>query len=112
MKFEKLEAGMVVYDVHRHKLGNTTMSTIGVWRVCIVSVDRETRRVQASWNNNPPKTFYPRDVAKWREKEPMLIRGALGSVRLATREELKAASAVSAPPNEKAKAGAPMMTYR
>ena len=99
MKLEKLEAGMEVYDCHRHKLGNTTMSTVGVWRVRIVSVDRETQRVQASWNGNAPKTFYPRDVAKWREKEPMLIRGACGSARLATREELKAARAVLSPPN-------------
>lgn len=102
MKFEKLEAGMVVYDVHRHKLGNTTMSTVGVWRVCIVSVDREERRVQASWNSNPPKTFYPCEVEKWREKEPMLIRGAFGSARLATREELKAARAELVTPNVRA----------
>ena len=93
MKFEKLTPGMVVYDVHRHRLGNTTISTVGVWKVRIVSVEPETRRVVASWNGNPAKTFYFGDVTKWREKEPMLIRGALGNARLANRDELKAARA-------------------
>ena len=95
MKFEKLQPGMTVYDVHRHKLGNTTMSTVGVWRVRIVSVDHDAKRVTASWNGNPAKTFFYGDVEKWREKEPMLIRGAFGSARLATREEQKAARAAA-----------------
>lgn len=93
MKFEKLKPGMVVYDVHRHKLGNTTMSTVGVWKIRIVSVDHEAKRVTASWNGNAAKTFYYWEVEKWREKEPLLIRGAFGSARLATREEQKAARA-------------------
>ena len=93
MKFEKLKPDMVVYDVHRHKLGNTTMSTVGVWKVRIVSVDNESKRVTASWNGNPAKTFFYGDVMKWREKEPMLILGAFGGARLATRDELKAARA-------------------
>ena len=91
MKFEKLTPGLVVYDVHRHKLGNTTMSTVGVWKVHIVSVDHEAKRVTASWNGNPAKTFFYGDAMKWREKKPLLIRGAFGRARLATREELKAA---------------------
>ena len=91
MKFEKLMPGMVVYDVHRHKLGNTTMSTVGVWKVRIVSVDHEAKRVTASWNGNSAKTFFYGEATKWREKAPLLIRGAFGSARLATREELKAA---------------------
>jgi hypothetical protein len=90
MKFEKLQPGMVVYDVHRHKMGNTTASTVGVWRVLIVSVD------SASWNGNPAKKFFYVDAEKWREKEPLLIRGAFGRARLATREELKAARAAGA----------------
>ena len=88
MKFEKLAPGMVVYDVHRHKLGNTTISTVGVWTVRIVSVDHNTKRVMASWNGNRAKMFFDGEVSKWREKEPLLIRGAFGSARLATRKEL------------------------
>ena len=93
MKFEKLKPGMVVYDVHRHKMGNTTMSTVGVWTVRIESVDHEAKRVVASWNGNRAKTFFYGDAMKWREKEPVLIRGVFGSARLATREELKARAA-------------------
>lgn len=91
MKFEKLKPGMVVYDVHRNKMGNTTMSSVGVWPVRIISVDAEKRRVEASWNGNKPQIFYVRETSKWREKEPMLIRSEFGSYRLATREEIKAA---------------------
>jgi hypothetical protein len=98
MKFENLKPGMLVYDVGRSKMGNTTLSTVGVWRVRIESVDVEARRVTASWNSNPPKTFYPREVAKWREKEPLLIRGSFGRARLATREEMKRARETAAMP--------------
>ena len=91
MKFEKLKPGMVVYDVHSYKMGNTTQSTVGVWEVRIVTVDIESRLITASWNGNPAKTFFYGDAMKWREKEPMLITGSFGRSRLATREELKAA---------------------
>lgn len=91
MKFEKLKPGMVVFDVGRHKMGNTTMSTVAVWQVRVISVDQEAQTVVASWNSNPARTYYSRSVAKWREKAPMLVRGASGRARLATREEQKAA---------------------
>lgn len=95
MRFEKLRPGMTVYDVHRRKMGNTTMSTVGLWRVLIVSVDHEAKRLTASWNGNPARTFYPKDVAKWREKEPPLISASFCGARLAMREELKAARALA-----------------
>ena len=95
MKFEKLQPGMTVYDVHRRRMGNTTRSTVGVWKIYVVSVDHETKRVTASWNGNPAKTFFYGSVMKWREKEPLLIRSVSGSARLATREELKDARAVA-----------------
>jgi len=95
MKFEKLAPEMVVYDLHRHKLGNTAMTTMGLWKVRIISVDHDTKRVTASWNGNAAKTFFYGDVMKWREKEPMLIRGAFGRARLATRKELKSAQAAA-----------------
>ena len=91
MKFEKLQPGMIVYDVRRHKMGNTTLSTVGVWTVRVLTVEAENRRVVASWNGNTPRIFYERDVRKWREKRPMLVKTMAGGQRLATREEQKAA---------------------
>ena len=89
MKIDKLKPGQIVYDVGRHKMGNTTLSTVAVWSVRIVSVAEDGRSVVASWNNNKPHTYYARDVAKWRLSEPVLIKSGWGH-RLATREELKA----------------------
>lgn len=93
MKFEKLQPGMTVYDVGRHKMGNTTMSTVAVWSVHVIEVDSERRRVTASWNSNRPRVYYERDVTKWRANKPMLVRTMMGASRLATREERKAAQA-------------------
>jgi hypothetical protein len=90
MKIESLKPGMTVYDVGRTKMGNTTISTVSVWRVHIVSVDLEKRTVEASWNGNTAKTFRERSWSKWRAKEPLLIRGRMGYARMATREEVAA----------------------
>jgi hypothetical protein len=38
IKFDKVKAGMTLLDVHRHKMGNTTMSEWGLWEVLIVEV--------------------------------------------------------------------------
>ena len=103
MKFEKLRPGMTVYDVHTYRVGNTSMRAVGVWEVRIVSVDAESRRFVASWNGNAAKVFFARDATKWREKEPLIIRGSFGAARLATREEIKAAkSAASIATNQDA----------
>lgn len=92
-KIEKLKAGDIVYDVGRTKMGNTTMRTVGVWHVYIKEVDLEARAVKASWNGNAPKTFYRRDIARWRVNKPVLIDDYGLGKRLATREELKALKA-------------------
>ena len=87
MKLEKLKPGMVVYDVHSHRFGNTMLRTVGVWEVRIVSVDAAARVVTASWNGNPPQIY--RRWACWRAKKPVLITTMMGGHRLATRAELK-----------------------
>lgn len=66
---------------------------MSVWPVRVLEVDAERRRVVASWNTNAPRTFYEREVAKWREKAPILVGTMMGGKRLATREEQKAARA-------------------
>lgn len=93
MKFEKIKPGMTLYDVGRHKMGNTTMSTVGVWHVLVISVDADTRSAMVSWNTNPPRRMYEHSIKKLREKRPMLVTSMTGRSRLATREEIKAASA-------------------
>lgn len=96
MKIENMKPGMTVYDVHRHKMGNTTMSTVGVWPVKIVSVDMENRAVTASWNWNAPRVYFEREATKWRERKPLLIKTAIGAHRLATRAEIAAKKALPA----------------
>lgn len=90
MKISSLKPGMVVYSVTRQKMGNTTISTVAVHHVTIESVDLEHRTVVASWNCNPPRKYREREIARWRAKKPVLMRGGFGRLRLATREEIKA----------------------
>lgn len=90
MKFEKIQPGMVLYDVHSYKMGNTTRSSVGVWEVRVISVDQETRTAMVNWNGNAPKKYREKQLSKLRDKKPVLIRGAFGNYRRATREEIKA----------------------
>ena len=87
MKIDKLKPGMIVYDVHSHRMGNTTMRTLGVWRIRIEQLDLEKRTVYASWNNNPARWFHSNIWSKWKLKEPVLIRGGI-TTRRPTHEEL------------------------
>lgn len=88
MKIEKLQPGMTVYDVGRNKMGNTTLSTVRVWRVHIVSVDVEARKVVASWNSNQSKIYTEQTWSKWRAKRPQLVTMPLGNRRIARRGEV------------------------
>ena len=86
MKIEKLVQGLTVYDVGRQKMGNTSMTTVCVWRVFIHSVDLEKRIVKASWNNNQVQEYHESTWSKWRLKEPRLVKTGVGH-RLARRGE-------------------------
>ena len=76
IKFDKIEPGMTLLDVHREKMGNTTMSEWGAWKVKIISVDREQRAAVVSWNGNKPETYYARQLERlFREdKKPKGLR--------------------------------------
>ena len=64
IKFEKIEPGMVLLDIHREKMGNTTMSEWGLWKVLVVSVDRAKRTALVSWNHNPQQTWDARRLER------------------------------------------------
>jgi len=70
IKFEKLEAGMTLYDVRRTKMGNTSMSRTSVFRVKVIRVDAEKHQVMASWNGNPAKLYYRDEIRKLRKSPP------------------------------------------
>ena len=64
IKFEKIAPGMVLYDRHRYKAGNTRLTRMGEWSVRIISVDPDTRSAIVSWNGNPAKKMRERDLVK------------------------------------------------
>lgn len=64
IKFDKIEPGMMLLDIHRAKMGNTTMSEWGLWKVLVVSVDREKRTARVSWNHNPQQTWGARRLER------------------------------------------------
>lgn len=57
IKFEKIQPGMTLYDRHSHRMGNTTLRTIGEWRVKVLEVNAAEREALVSWNGNRPETW-------------------------------------------------------
>lgn len=55
--FSKLKPGMVLLDIHSHRMGNTMLRELGCWKVTVISVDRITRTAMCSWNSNPPSQY-------------------------------------------------------
>lgn len=90
MKLEKLEPGMVVWDVRKHNMGNTTVKTVSVYQVSIIEVNKEEGWFIYSWNGNNPRKGYEGQTAKFKKNKPVTIRSQMGYARLATREEIKA----------------------
>ena len=64
IKFEKIEPGMTLLDIHREKMGNTTMSEWGLWEVKVLAVDREKRSAVVSWNSNPARIWYAKQLER------------------------------------------------
>jgi len=88
MKIDKLKPGITVYDVHSHKMGNTSMRTMGCWSVRIIETYPDTGTVKASWNSNGAQIYRERTWSKWRLAKPLMIETGMRQ-RLATREEKK-----------------------
>lgn len=85
IKFEKIEPGMTLLDIHHEKMGNTTMSEWGLWKAVVVSVDREKRTALVSWNHNPQRTWdarrlerlYTKPTKAYLEQQARRSKGAL-----------------------------------
>jgi hypothetical protein len=95
MKFEKIKAGMVLYDRHKYQAGNTTMRVLGEWTVQIKSLDPATRTAMASWNGNPERRWNERSLAKLKDWSMYddcaeIVRGMIGPVSV--RKKKRAAS--------------------
>ncbi len=54
-KFETIQAGDTLWDSHKQRMGNTTMTQWGNWPVFVKEVDPVGRRALVSWNSNPPQ---------------------------------------------------------
>lgn len=64
IKFEKIQAGMKLYDRHTHRMGHTTLRTLGEWPVSVKEVDAVKRRAFVSWNGNAPGWWYERSLRR------------------------------------------------
>lgn len=53
--FHTIKPGDRLYDCHRTKMGNTTMSRMGCWDVRVIEVD--DRGALVSWNGNAPERW-------------------------------------------------------
>lgn len=77
IKFEKIEEGMTLYDVHSTRMGNTTIREQGLWRVRVIAVDTEKRKVLASWNGNKPRWYFEGQITKFRKNPPEWMRRSM-----------------------------------
>lgn len=90
MKFERIKPGMVLYDLHRERAGNTMMHRWGVWEVRVISVDVEGRTAEASWNGNRPQTYTEKELRELRVERPVMVGDNFLFKRPETRAEKKA----------------------
>lgn len=90
MKITNIKPGDTVYDLQRHKMGNTTISTLSCYEIKIYEVDHYNGWVVASWNNNSKKKYHTGSISRWKKNKPVMVHTRLGYSRLATKEEKKA----------------------
>lgn len=85
IRYEKIQPGMTLYDRHRYKMGNTTMSTLGEWKVKILELVPDKRAAKVSWNGNPSTVWYEHSLKKlydWgmNDEGVEVKRGMMGSI--------------------------------
>jgi hypothetical protein len=70
IKYEKLQPGMTLFDVHSYRMGNTTMRELGSWTVKIIELHPEIRAATVSWNGNAPRKWHHAELKRLYLKEP------------------------------------------
>jgi len=70
IKFEKIQSGMVLWDVKKSTGLDRFRSKYSCWPVYVKEVDSEERRVLISWNSNPVRWSPEHNVTKFRIKRP------------------------------------------
>jgi hypothetical protein len=66
----RLKTGQILFDKHKTRMGNTTMTRWGLWRVLVIEIDPELQWIIASWNGNKAEKMYAGRVKKFKVKEP------------------------------------------
>ena len=79
-KFHTVKAGDILYDVHRERMGNTTMSRLGCWTVEVIDIDHEEGRATVRWNGNRPQTYFVRQIERLRRSIPKKISERRGLI--------------------------------
>lgn len=71
-----IKPGVLLYDVHSTKAGNTTISVEGVWVVRVISThfEEDVPYAVCSWNGNKPRKYYRRDIEKLRRHPKEWVR--------------------------------------
>ncbi len=77
--FDRVKAGDVLYDVHREKMGNTTLSRVGCWPVRVLEVNQAEGWAVVSWNGNAAKKWWRSRVERLRRSPPKTSKKGGGS---------------------------------
>lgn len=64
--FDRIKVGDVLYDCHRQRMGNTTMTRMACFTVKVLEIDAENRRATVSWNDNRPVVYHEHRIKRLR----------------------------------------------
>lgn len=68
---KNIKQGQELWSVIRQKMGNTTIKRGCLYRVVVTEIGPNNEWIMASWNGNPPRKYYDREVKKLKTKKPM-----------------------------------------
>ena len=63
---DTVQVGDVLWDCHKRRMGNTTVSEMSCWQVRVLEISEDRKTFQCSWNTNPARTYYRSQIAKLR----------------------------------------------